>query len=298
MATPSDQFVELPGRGPGGRGSLRLHYRDWGGEGRALVLLHGLASNARIWDLTAPHLTSRFRVIALDQRGHGLSDKPDEGYTFGEVSGDLAALIQALALERPLIVGHSWGGNVAVQFAADRPQELCGAVLVDGGILELSAMPGMTWERAQEMMAPPPLDGMKLSAFLQAARGWPELGSLWNDQVQEIVLANFEVADDGTIQPRLSRDRHLKILRALWEQRPSQLWEKVRSPVLLVPAARDSPERRNAMWMESKRRAIEVALQKLPGVRVLWMEDTIHDVPLERPRELAGAVAEFGAAVP
>ena len=298
MGTPSDEFIDLPGRHPDGHGPLRLHFRDWAGKGRALVLLHGLASNARIWDLMAPQLTSRFRVIALDQRGHGLSDRPDDGYTFREVSGDLAALIEGLALERPLIVGHSWGGNVALQFALDCPQQLCGAVLVDGGFLEISAFPGMTWERAQEMMAPPPLDGLKLSAFLRAARRWPELAPLWNDQVQEIVLANFQVADDGTIRSRLTRDNHMKILRALWEHRPSQLWEKLRCPVLLVPAARNDPDPRNAMWMEGKRRAIEVALQKSPEVKVRSVEETIHDVPLQRPRELAEAVVAFAGGLP
>jgi len=262
------------------------------------LLLHGLASNARIWDLTAPYLASRFRIIALDQRGHGLSDKPEGGYTFAEVAGDLEELLEALGLERPVIVGHSWGGNVALQFAAGRPHQTSGIVLVDGGFLEIAAFPGMTWERVQQVMAPPPLDGMKLDAFLQAARSWPELAPMWSDRVREIVMANFEVKDDGSIRPHLSRDNHMRILRSMWEQRPSELWEKLRCPALLVPAARESPDPRNAMWMEGKRRAIDIALQKSPSVRVLWMQDTIHDVPLQRPLELAAAIAEFAGGLP
>ncbi|HEU4759217.1 MAG TPA: alpha/beta hydrolase [Dehalococcoidia bacterium] len=287
-----DEYVDLRG--------LRLHYRDWqtpagGGRGRPLVMLHGLASNARIWDLTAPLLAERFRVLAADQRGHGLSDKPEGTYGFDEVTGDLSALIAALGLERPLVVGHSWGGNVALQFAADCPDDVCGLVLVDGGFLEIASFEGMTWERTQRLMAPPPLDGMKVDAFLKAARLWPELAPLWSDQVQEIVLANFEVRDDGSIRPHLSRERHLRILRALWEQRPSQLWRRVRCPALLIPAARDNPDPRNAMWMKGKRRALAVAERESAAVRVLWLEDTIHDVPLQRPQELAEAIAEFGS---
>ena len=87
-----------------------------------------------------------------------------------ERDGDLAAFIRALALERPLIVGHSWGGNVALQFATDHPDQVSGLVLVDGGFLEITAIEGMTWERTEEVMAPPPLDGMKLEAFQVAAR--------------------------------------------------------------------------------------------------------------------------------
>src|SRR5262245_276193 len=98
---------------------LSLHYRDWGGEGRPIVLLHGLASNARIWDLVAPRLTGAGRVIAINQRGHGGSDRPEDGYAFEDVTADLAGAINALGLEKPIIVGHSWGANVAVCFAVE-----------------------------------------------------------------------------------------------------------------------------------------------------------------------------------
>ncbi|MFN8598748.1 MAG: alpha/beta fold hydrolase, partial [Anaerolineae bacterium] len=70
---------------------LRFHALDWGGRGDWLVLLHGLASQAHIWDLVAPQLIDRFRVIAIDQRGHGLSDKPDSGYDFATITRDLDA---------------------------------------------------------------------------------------------------------------------------------------------------------------------------------------------------------------
>ena len=286
--TPKDQFVELRG--------LRFHYRDWGGRGQPLVLLHGLASNARIWDLTAPLLARRFRVLALDQRGHGLSDKPNEGYDFRSVTGDLQAFISAVGgvgLERPALMGHSWGGNVALQFAADQPEAVSWLSLVDGGFLEISSFPDMTWERTLEVMSPPPLAGLKLEAFLQGARNWPGLAEVWSDDVQEIVLANFRIDEDETIHPHLSRENHLKILRSLWEQKPSALWSSLRCPALLVPAARDHPDPRSAIWMEHKRKGLALAEERAPAVRVVWMEDTIHDVPLQRPRELASAIEGF-----
>ncbi len=280
-----DAYITLRG--------LRFHYRDWGGGGPPVVLLHGLASNARIWDLTAPLLARSFRVLALDQRGHGLSDKPNEGYDFPSISGELTALIEALGLERPGLVGHSWGGSVALQFAADHPEAIPWLALVDGGFLEISAFEGMTWERVQQLMAPPPLDGVKLSAFLQGARSWPDLKEVWSDDVQSIVLANFRIDEDETIHPHLTRENHLKILRSLWEQKPSELWADLRCPVLLVPATRQSADPRSAVWLEAKRKAIALAQERLPGVRVVWMEDTIHDVPLQRPAALADAIAEF-----
>lgn len=283
--TPKNQFVDLRG--------LRFHYRDWGGSGQPLVLLHGLASNSLIWKLVAPLLARRFRVLALDQRGHGPSDKPDDGYDFQAITGDLQAFIEALSLERPALVGHSWGANVALQFAAERPDAVSWLALVDGGFLEISAFPDMTWERTLEMMSPPPLAGLKLETFLQGARNWPGLGSVWNDDVQEIVLANFRIDEDETIHPHLSRENHLKILRSLWEQKPSALWPHLRCPALLIPAASDHQDSRTAIWMEHKRKAIALAEEHAPTVRVTWLEDTIHDVPLQRPRELMEAIDGF-----
>jgi pimeloyl-ACP methyl ester carboxylesterase len=283
--TPKNQFLDLRG--------LRFHYRDWGGAGQPVVLLHGLASNSLIWKLVAPLLAQRFRVLALDQRGHGPSAKPDDGYDFHAITRDLQAFIEALSLEQPALVGHSWGANVALQFAAERPETVSWLALVDGGFLEISAFPGMTWERTLEMMSPPPLAGLKLETFLQGARNWPGLGSVWNDDVQEIVLANFRIDEDETIYPHLSRENHLKILRSLWEQKPSALWRHLRCPALLIPAASDQQDSRAAFLMEHKRKAITLAVEQAPTVKVVWMEDTIHDVPLQRPRELMDAIDGF-----
>src|SRR5262245_32181372 len=131
---PTDTFITS--------NSLRLHLRDWGGPDTTppILLVHGLASNARIWDLAAPLLAADFRVAAIDQRGHGLSDKPADDYSIVTIAGDLAGAIAALGWARPLVVGHSWGANVALQLAADRPEMPGGIVLLDGGTNELAAL--------------------------------------------------------------------------------------------------------------------------------------------------------------
>ena len=114
-----------------------FHRIDWGGGGEWLVLLHGLASQAHIWDLVAPLLSESFRVIAIDQRGHGLSDKPDSGYDWATITSDLDAILKALKIDRAMLAGHSWGGNVAVQYAADHPDRVSGLILIDGGFLQI-----------------------------------------------------------------------------------------------------------------------------------------------------------------
>src|SRR5919204_6730228 len=145
---PTDRTV--PGDG------VSLHARDWGGLGTPVVLLHGLASNARIWDGAAQRLAGAgMRVVALDQRGHGESEQPASGYDFATVGRDLAAALDALGLQGPVLVGHSWGANVALQYAAERSEAVAGLVLVDGGFLGVADWPGMTRALARERLAPP-----------------------------------------------------------------------------------------------------------------------------------------------
>jgi pimeloyl-ACP methyl ester carboxylesterase len=255
------------------------------------VLLHGVASNSRIWLRAGPALGGRFHVYALDQRGHGESDKPDGGYDFASVTADLDAFIDALALERPVVVGHSWGGNVALEHAATRPERVAGIVLCDGGFLEMSSRPGMTWDRAEREMAPPDLTHLTPAQLIQMAKQW-ELGPIWNEEIEAAILGNFDVTEAGTLRPHLSRSNHMQVVRALWEQKPSELFARVRCPVLFVAAER-AGEGRVAEWMQLKREAIEKAQQVIKDCRVVWMADTIHDIPLHRPAELAQAIGEF-----
>ena len=97
---------------------LSVLVRDARPDTRAFVLVHGLASNARLWDGVGSCLAELGHAsVAVDQRGHGSSSKPDHGYDFETVTDDLAAVIEQ-ALGRPAVLaGQSWGGNVVVEFA-------------------------------------------------------------------------------------------------------------------------------------------------------------------------------------
>jgi pimeloyl-ACP methyl ester carboxylesterase len=284
-AAPRDLVQELPGR-------LRLAYRDWGGEGQPVVLLHGLASSYRIWDLMAPRLARSHRVVALDQRGHGRSERPDEDFSFATYVEDLRAFMDALEFERAVIVGHSWGGNVALQFAVDAPERVDALVLVDGGFLELSARPGWTWERVEHELAPPDLVGIRPEELLaRVSQG--DQRRFWRPELGQIVLGHFERMEDGRLRPGLRREHHMQILRAMWRHHPSQLWSRVQCPVLLVPARRDDLEGRQAEMQAGKEASVAQAGRLLRRSETLWLDDTIHDVPLQRPDELAEAIERF-----
>ena len=277
---PRDEWVSVDG--------LRLHYRDWGGSGEPVILIHGLASTCHIWDLVAPILSERFAVLALDQRGHGESEKPDRGYDFATVAGDLRKFIEAVGVDRPILVGHSWGGNVAVEFAATYPAMAKGLCLIDGGTIEVSAVPGMTLERAREEMAPPDFTGTTVDQFraMGRSRDW---GFEITPEIEQIVIANFEVLEDNTIRARLSRKNHMEIINACWDQKPSTLYSKVACPTLLMPTRKDSAAEG---WRASFDESIAKAEQLLPVSKTAWLEDSIHDVPLQRPELVADTIEE------
>jgi pimeloyl-ACP methyl ester carboxylesterase len=116
--------------------SPKLHYVDRGhGGATTLVLLHGLQDCAANWDGAAERLADRYRVVALDMRGHGDSDaSPNEAYALADYSIDIGRLLDGLGLERVVLVGHSSGGVAATAYAAGNPDRIAALVVVDSDI--------------------------------------------------------------------------------------------------------------------------------------------------------------------
>jgi pimeloyl-ACP methyl ester carboxylesterase len=114
---------------------MRFHYLEWGAaDAPPIVLLHGGHQSAHSWDLVSLHLARRFRVLALDQRGHGDSEwARDVCYTNHEMSLDAEAFIAALGLQRPIVMGHSMGGRNAMLLTRRDPSLLRALVVVDVG---------------------------------------------------------------------------------------------------------------------------------------------------------------------
>ena len=281
VSIPIDEWVTVDG--------LSFHYRDWGGSGQPLMLLHGLASTCHIWDLVAPLLAQDHSVIALDQRGHGESAKPNEGYDFTSVSKDVLSVIAQRGGEAPVVVGHSWGGSVALEMAVRAPEAVKGMVWVDGGMINASARYSSV-EDAKLEMAPPDFTGVRADGFLERVRSRHPSNGM-SPEVADIVLANFEVLEDQTIRARLSRANHLRIIEALWDHHPTELYGKVQCPVLIMPARQQNSA---ATQDRGQRRMMSVddAEQMLPQSKTVWLEDSIHDVPLQRPELVATVIRE------
>ncbi|MBN8927376.1 MAG: hypothetical protein BGO51_18455 [Rhodospirillales bacterium 69-11] len=114
---------------------MRFHYLDWGApDAPPVVLLHGGHQSAHSWDLVSLHLAQTYRVLALDQRGHGDSEwARDVEYSNHTMSLDAEAFITTIGLQRPVLIGHSMGGRNAMLLAHRASALLRGLVIVDVG---------------------------------------------------------------------------------------------------------------------------------------------------------------------
>ncbi len=282
-----------------GQEGLALHVTAWSpAPGSAptkpsFVLVHGLASNARTWDGVAAELARHgHAAYAVDLRGHGHSDKPEGGYDVATVAEDVCRLLDSLALSfgigRPVLAGQSWGGNVVLEAAARCPGGVLAVVGVDGGTIHL-AEEFPEWSQCTAMLSPPNIAGMPAADFERWLRSahpdWPESGIRGT-------LANMELRPDGTVAPWLRRDRHMAVLRGLWEHDPSTTYGRLSLPVLLVSARNDRDDHARAVTREHR---VAAAIAAMPRGTAVWFDDADHDIHAQRPIELAATLLDLAA---
>jgi mycothiol maleylpyruvate isomerase-like protein/alpha/beta hydrolase family protein len=178
-----------------------------------------------------------------------------------------------------VVLGHSWGGTVALDLAGTHPGEVSGLGLLDSPIQPLSER--LTWDQAAQLMQPPlPLYQALDEAYAESAA---ELGEAWGPDLEPFVAASFRRDGEGWVRTLTAGVRE-QILRALFGFQPAVLFERVAElPVLLALAGADAGFR---PWKEQGARALAAAV---PDADVRWY-DSRHDIPLIHPAEMAAAV--------
>jgi pimeloyl-ACP methyl ester carboxylesterase len=281
VRTPSDRWLE--------RGGVSLHYVEWSAESDAeqeppILLLHGLSSNARYWDRVAQHLSHR-RIIALDQRGHGLTGgaphapKLPEGFGINELVEDVSFVIASLELRPPVVVGHSWGATVALEVVGTRPGLGSGLVFIDGPVQ--SASNTFSWDDAQRIMQPPLPRFADLAAAAEASR--TDFGEAWGEDLEPFVKARV-MSEGNDLVLTLTAPARYELLRGLYQSQPELLW-----PLVNVPAAVLLALRSFARISRSTEGGVGQLGKLAPQVEIKWF-DTPHDIPLFMPAEIAAEV--------
>jgi pimeloyl-ACP methyl ester carboxylesterase len=273
VALPEDRYVQMRG--------LRFHYLDWGGEGDAIVFLHGGGLTAHTWDLVSLLLRNGYRCIALDQRGHGDTDWSDDlDYGIDAFAADIAAFVDKLGPDRFVLVGQSLGGMAAMAYASSATGEPDGLVLVDVG-------PEVRLEGANRVadftMAPADLDSV--DDFVERARAFnprrdPRL-------LRISLLHNLRRLENGRWTWKYDR-RHLSpamfsvLTRRLADLRKEL--HRITCPALVVRGA--------ASDVFSDEDA-EYAADLLPHGRWIRIEGAGHTVQGDNPKALADELRMF-----
>lgn len=281
MAGPADGWLEREG--------VRLHYLEWSPDedarrDPAVLLLHGLSSNAWYWERLAQHLPHR-RLVALDQRGHGLTGRPPfepvlpQGYATDQLLEDVTFTITSLGMDKPVVVGHSWGATVALEFVGTHAGASSGLVFIDGPIQSAANL--FSWDQAQVVMQPPL---PRFASFADAvAESKRDFEGAWADDLEAFVKARI-ISDGGASVLTLTAAARLELLRGLYDSQPDLLWPRVEVPAIALLARRSAAK--ISRWTES---GIALLATQAPQVEVRWF-DTPHDIPLFRPAEVAAEI--------
>ena len=269
--------LDLPGD------DVRLRATRWRGTGAPVLLLHGLASSRRFWDLVVPGLAG-LPVVALDQRGHGDSERPDGPYDGATVARDALTALDALGISRAVVVGHSWGASTALRLAATAPGRVLAVVCVDGG-LGSPREAGTTRAQARERLTPPRFAATPDDLLKRVSAG--PLGPWWSDAVAAALLPLFGVGDDGLARARLPFEAHMAIVDDLLDDDPSARLADIRCPAWLVSCEPTGPP---DAWAVRKAAALDEAATVLAAPRLLRWAGAVHDVPLQWPALVSGLV--------
>jgi pimeloyl-ACP methyl ester carboxylesterase len=259
-------------------GALRLHYLDYGTAGHPPMLcVHGGAAHGHWYDFVAPAFTPDHHVRALDLRGHGDSPWVEaEGYAYADYVADLHAFIEALDLRELVLVGHSMGGIVSLQYAARHPQRLARLVIVDtlmrmtpevvAGLREVGSRKSAGYATREEIVA--------------RYRLLPGSSSAQPHVLRHIAEHSVREAPDGSWTYKF--DRNVFATREPYDGIPC--WEHIAVPALLVKGER-SGRLSDALYAEVKARC--------PHARRVEVADADHHVMLDNPRGFVEAVRQF-----
>jgi len=270
-----DELIEMRG--------LRFHYRDWPStrtDAPSLVLLHGYTGHARSWDAFAEAMTDRYRVLALDQRGHGETGwAPADQYGVADMADDLEAFVKALGLTGFTLLGLSMGGMVAMEYAGRQPKELAACVIVDIGpeiVQSGSQRIQAAVQEASDVFA------SRDEAFAVARAGNSRPPEAHHRHRSDHALMRTE---DGRWTYRY--DRALRSIRNLRRRDPEAAWQSCAN--INVPTQLIRGELTDILAPEIAERMVRT----IPDIRFDTVADSGHSIPLDAPDAFLAAAREF-----
>ncbi len=276
---PREEVIEANG--------LQFHYLEWGDtrSRHALIMLHGFAETKSVWEEVAQELAREHRVIALDQRGHGASQRaPDHDYSRATQVEDLEAIVNNLGLRTVTIVGHDMGGANAICYAAEHPDVVTALVVIETAPEVLR-----TGIETLRRVVTSKDEFVTLDEAVDAYRPYYDYAT--TEQLQRRVRSSTTLTRDGTytwdFDPVFRDPRMRPPEPDPGQRRLNDLWDcvdRVQCPVMIVRGAETdmlTPE------------AVQRIQRRIVGSRVSLIEGAGHAVPTDQPGALALNIREF-----
>ena len=285
----------------------RIHFLDWGGpdggpEARlGSLLVHGIGGTAWEWTPVARRLRSIGRVVAMDLRGHGLSDAPIAGYELEQLAEDAIAVAEGSGLlpfalgddqevigaDHPgiVIAGHGFGAMVAAWTAAMIGRRCAGLVLVDGGWADLRETTGMEPDEWLRGLDEPPEVLRSMEAFLADREGFDP--ATWDADQERAARATVTEVPAGHLLPAIRPHALARTVEAMFAYRPSVILPSVEAPIVALMAADDEEG--------SRARALAIAQASLvsagrPPIREERYPGIGHNLMRYRPVQVTTAI--------
>jgi pimeloyl-ACP methyl ester carboxylesterase len=279
-------------------GTLRIHFRDWGDAAAPpLIIVHGLRDHSHSFDDLARGLVDRFRVLALDLRGHGDSETTPY-YSFGHFVLDLHNLVRALRLERPVIIGHSMGGEVVGHYAGWFPGVPSRLIIIEGlGPPPSDMDEELRWtidgfariDRAQ--VGHPGLKDLE-AAYRRLRERNPRLTET---KARELALLGTRAREDGTLEWKFDSMLTTMAITGPFNLEYSMAaWRRIVAPALIINGAESGEFWRSkpaAPYLDPD--DLQRRLECFREHKFIDLAGAGHMVHFDRPRELIAAIRDF-----
>jgi pimeloyl-ACP methyl ester carboxylesterase len=298
---PPDRSAEPEGFVVSVDSADRIHFLDWGGPTAdsephrpAILAVHGLAQTAWAWTPVARRLRSVRRFVAMDLRGHGLSDAPTHGYEPESLAGDVVAVAEGAGLleaagDRLVLAGHGFGACVAAWTAGLLGTRCAGVVLVDGGWQDIRASTGIEPDEFLRTIDEPPEVLRSMGAFLADRAGF-DPGS-WDADQERAARATVVEVPAGRVVPATRPHALEACVRAMFEYRPSQVLIPIQAPIVAMAAA-DDEAGNGARSLAEVHKALRGAGR--PAIPVARFPADGHNLMRYRPVEVAATILATG----
>lgn len=249
-----------------------------------LLFIHGQAWTGEVWTCVAKKLHG-VHIIAPDMAGHGESDE-SEATDFNSLSNDLQNLLDQIHAEKVWVIAHSWGANLALNFADKYPEHVKGLMLVDAGYFNYQEWPGINWEAFIDFDIPEPM----MESVDSYVRFQSEDTPYWNEDVEKAVRDQVREIECGKVTLKCNLKTMLACSKALWDFNPYNHLSHLQFPVYLILA---KPNRESNEISEFKNKSLTYFRKLADKCHIVTLENTSHMVMLERPETTATIIEEM-----